>query len=555
MYGNNCHPANHHNHVNVDQAYPQYMNNHHFNDNGSQMSHHHFPVNNHQNTQAPHHCSNNSNYQNLQNNYQQPFNGNSSNGYNSHNTLQQPLQNHQPSYPYQQQPNNYSNNQQFNDNLSSNYSSNGGSQYLLNSHFNNQQVDHYNNHPTLQSNQMNHYPQGNPPHFMNNNPNNNSPSPYHNNYNNTGPVVMPAANKIHSNNNSSHNHSHQNAPNKHQSPTKPKQNVNQSSNNKSSPQKNIKAPEKDCFCNNWKECPLTKDEDHRSEFKHMCTIKNCTLWKDNKIHKGRFIHVCEHGKDCRYQDNEEHTHNFIHPCKFNHKCRYLSDPLHRIRFSHDLKSALGSGDSIGWPDSWTYSPPKPIATLTKNSNNNYVRVVDLSVSSDEYKKISNKFLKSVNHSYAQAQVKKIERIEHAELWNDYACLRLEIKHKNGGNANEQHLYHGGDSATLQQIIDTGFDYRLCSKGNYGQGSYFAVNASYSHGYTVVNPSTNERVMLLCKVAIGEPMVVQQPNSSLKRPYDSSAQKMYDSVKGNQTGTEYVIFDNKQAYPEYRITYV
>lgn len=59
---------------------------------------------------------------------------------------------------------------------------------------------------------------------------------------------------------------------------------------------------------------------------------------------------------------------------------------------------------------------------------------------------------------------------------------------------------------------------------------------------------------MCRVTIGEPMIVQQENPNLTRPYDATTKKMYDSVQGNPKGTEFVIFDNKQSYGEYLITY-
>ncbi|KAG2386078.1 hypothetical protein C9374_003227 [Naegleria lovaniensis] len=361
----------------------------------------------------------------------------------------------------------------------------------------------------------------------------------------SGPVIMPTAH-VHGQN-VSHIKNGQKSP---QTETR-SASSSTSSQPKNDSDKKDEIPEASNFCLNWKRCSLTRsDPQHKCEFRHLCTIKNCDKWKDNKIHKARFIHICAHGEQCRYQDNEDHNHNFIHPCSFGGKCKYLNDPLHRIRFSHnDLEV---DDRNFDWPETWTTSPPLSITKCLVNKKN-YTRLFSLPKNSDEFKKIESKFVKSIHHSYSSAQVVKIERIENAQKWEEYITARFQIKSKNNGKANEKILYHGCDDATALKIIESGIDYRLTTTGHYGQGAYFAVNASYSHGYAPAS-SNGHRTIFMCRVIIGEPMVVPSQNKNLTRPYDPTKDKMYDSVQGNPTGTEFVIFDNKQAYAEYLVTY-
>ena len=309
-------------------------------------------------------------------------------------------------------------------------------------------------------------------------------------------------------------------------------------------------PHVSCFCTNWKKCDETKKEEHRAHYRHLCTSKNCT--NTNPVHCGRFIHICPLSEECTKMSDTKHTHEFIHPCRYGEKCSYLNDPLHRIRFTHDalVKAASSSNSTtMDWPSEWKTSPPSTKPAI----GGKYKRCFSLPSSSKEYQYIENKFLKSVAHSNSTAKVIKIQRLENESKWVDYLQSKYMISQKRRGNVNEKILYHGHDESTINIIMDQGFDFRMCSTGFYGQGTYFAVNASYSNGYATSN-STGERRILMCRVVTGEPMEVKQKNSTLTRPFDPTTNKMYDCVKGNPNGTEYVIFDNKQSYAEYCIIY-
>ena len=50
--------------------------------------------------------------------------------------------------------------------------------------------------------------------------------------------------------------------------------------------------------------------------------------------------------------------------------------------------------------------------------------------------------------------------------------------------NEMSLWHGTSPNCVDAICQTNFEWRLCGKNGtlYGEGSYFARDASYSHGY-------------------------------------------------------------------------
>ena len=68
---------------------------------------------------------------------------------------------------------------------------------------------------------------------------------------------------------------------------------------------------------------------------------------------------------------------------------------------------------------------------------------------------------------------------------------------------ERFLYHGTDHSIVSSICAQNFDFRLCGKNAvvYGQGSYFARDASYSHNYTTED-SNSLRYMFVASVLVG-----------------------------------------------------
>ena len=70
--------------------------------------------------------------------------------------------------------------------------------------------------------------------------------------------------------------------------------------------------------------------------------------------------------------------------------------------------------------------------------------------------------------------------------------------------NEKELYHGTGYDTYEAICQQNFDFRLNGKNAtmYGQGSYFAKNASYSNNYAVADPS-GKRYMFIAQVLVGQ----------------------------------------------------
>jgi hypothetical protein len=114
--------------------------------------------------------------------------------------------------------------------------------------------------------------------------------------------------------------------------------------------------------------------------------------------------------------------------------------------------------------------------------------------------------------------------------------------------------------------------RIDVSGMWGRGNYFAVNASYSHGYS--HSTGDKNVFFLASVLAGD-VFTCPPDSNLTYlpvcnmkltyfrmpPLQKRASKLglaeerYDSVSGTTGGSVvYILYDNHKAYPKYLITY-
>ena len=120
---------------------------------------------------------------------------------------------------------------------------------------------------------------------------------------------------------------------------------------------------------------------------------------------------------------------------------------------------------------------------------------------------------------------------------------------------EKQLFHGTSSEVIDAICKQNFHHRLYGKNGtmYGEGSYFAVEASYSNNYS---SGENPRFMFLASVLTGE---YKPGNSTLRRPPlkdpRNPASDLYDSCVDNEKDPQiFVIFNDEQCYPSYLITY-
>ncbi|MGH0125444.1 UNVERIFIED_CONTAM: hypothetical protein FKN15_031942 [Acipenser sinensis] len=120
------------------------------------------------------------------------------------------------------------------------------------------------------------------------------------------------------------------------------------------------------------------------------------------------------------------------------------------------------------------------------------------------------------------------------------------------------LFHGTTEEAVQSICKNNFDPRISGQkhgSNYGQGTYFAKNASCSARYAIESKSGHS-YMFLAMVLVGKSAVGKQ---SFRRPPpldpDSPTSDLYNScVDKEQQPQMFVIFDSCQCYPYFLIHY-
>ena len=126
----------------------------------------------------------------------------------------------------------------------------------------------------------------------------------------------------------------------------------------------------------------------------------------------------------------------------------------------------------------------------------------------------------------------------------------------GSSIDERSLFHGTDTLDIcRGICINNFDFRKSGKNAtaYGEGSYFARDASYSHHYTKASKS-DERYMFRAKVLVGK---FTQGRSDYRRPPEipGESHKLYDACVDSPIDPSiFVVFDRSQTYPEYLIKY-
>ncbi|XP_018424919.1 PREDICTED: poly [ADP-ribose] polymerase 12-like [Nanorana parkeri] len=169
----------------------------------------------------------------------------------------------------------------------------------------------------------------------------------------------------------------------------------------------------------------------------------------------------------------------------------------------------------------------------------------------EFSNIVKMFSKTVSGQ----TVKKLWRIQNPTLWQVYQWQKDQMKEKNSGIAvDERQLFHATESANIDAICRDNFDWRICGMNGdlYGQGSYYARDASYSHNYSPPT-SKGRRTMFVARVLVGDFVV---GDSKMQRPpQKSNDTKSYDSCVNNiRNPSVFVVFEKNQIYPEYILEY-
>ncbi|XP_058050800.1 protein mono-ADP-ribosyltransferase PARP14-like [Ahaetulla prasina] len=266
----------------------------------------------------------------------------------------------------------------------------------------------------------------------------------------------------------------------------------------------------------------------------------------------------------RYEDNGQYRsfdsltnmqieaaaqHQRLHELTINNKC-YKVD-LSKMQAVDDQGKCIALRRVAKVEDNPATAIPEEWDAMEETMR---IKVVELKPEMTEYKKVQDMF----NRTCKDYTIQKIERIQNPYYWQAYQIKKQEMDAKNGSINNERLLFHGTASTSLTHINSTGFNrsYAGLHAAYFGNGTYFAVNASYSAHDTYSQPDASGiKYMYLARVLVGEYCV---GSKGLVVPYQKNVTDptdLYDSVTDHlRKPSIFVIFNDIQAYPEYLITF-
>jgi hypothetical protein len=130
----------------------------------------------------------------------------------------------------------------------------------------------------------------------------------------------------------------------------------------------------------------------------------------------------------------------------------------------------------------------PANVRTLSSDHGPVSIETLHVASEEYAAVAAQLLRTM----PAAEVVTIEKVRNQSIEERYNFRKSQMQRRNqnlgDGAPHEQMMWHG-TRATAPAVIyrdDKGFDMRHSRAGIWGEGTYFADNALYSHKYSFSN---------------------------------------------------------------------
>ncbi|NXG87581.1 PAR14 polymerase, partial [Stercorarius parasiticus] len=186
--------------------------------------------------------------------------------------------------------------------------------------------------------------------------------------------------------------------------------------------------------------------------------------------------------------------------------------------------------------------------------NQRLKIVELKPETREYRDVQERFMKSCQ----SLKIEKIERVQNPFLWKTYQIKKHEMDNKNGNTNNERLLFHGTSKESITLINNHGFNrsYAGMHAASFGNGTYFAVNASYSASDTYSKPDVNgKKYMYLARVLVGEYSLGTKGSITPAPKNASNSIDLFDSSTDNvKHPSMFIIFNDIQAYPEYLITF-
>ncbi|XP_073337281.1 protein mono-ADP-ribosyltransferase TIPARP-like [Pagrus major] len=185
-------------------------------------------------------------------------------------------------------------------------------------------------------------------------------------------------------------------------------------------------------------------------------------------------------------------------------------------------------------------------------------LVDVPAGTQAYQSVQGLFYESLPE--IEVDLVSIQQVQNLLHWDKYQRHKayMQKQHTKSKEPLERHLFHGTTKEASEEICHNNFDPRMAGVNgtSYGFGSYFAITASFSNGYTATAHQDDVRHMFLAKVLVG---TVSVGKNNLRRPppiiSKTRQYRLYDTCVDNvNKPTMFVVFDSCQCYPYYLIKY-
>lgn len=142
----------------------------------------------------------------------------------------------------------------------------------------------------------------------------------------------------------------------------------------------------------------------------------------------------------------------------------------------------------------------------------------------------------------------IQQVQNKQLWHEHSLVEQRTQ-----QSREVWAFHGCSADTTEKIAKGGLDWRFCGLHGtvYGKGSYLADSARYSDSSTYSPPDGQGlKHIFLARCVVGR--LVRGQSTMAHAPDGAGGHHV--AVDNVDKPTIYVVFDHRQAYPGFLITY-
>ena len=196
---------------------------------------------------------------------------------------------------------------------------------------------------------------------------------------------------------------------------------------------------------------------------------------------------------------------------------------------------------------------------TVNNQNDDEKESESVMMNDDDKRVYSEFRKTMSKDAVEIiELKRIKaNVSNMMVYDVLLRKKLEeLKDKNLQHV-ERVLFHGTSFQNVAQIVNSGFNRDFNKRQRYGKGSYFSSMASYSAKYCARDDEDDpaKKVMLVCKVIVGEYCIGTRNMDGSSVPYKADKKTRYESCVDDMVDpTIFVINRDYHAIPTHIITF-